>query len=115
MIRNPFSLVRHLFIKTDRHEDEGMRRETRVISGTPTEFIFCNRRFGAVIIDASNSGMKLSCSIRLGIGSIINLEEPSISGKIVWRDDKKNLMGITFVNKASFAIVHDDSLLEKAS
>ena len=115
MIRNPFSLVRHLFSKTDGHEYEGKRRETRVISGTPTEFIFCNRRFGAVIIDASNSGMKISCGTRLGIGSIINLVDPAVCGKIVWRDDKKNLMGITFENKASFAIVHDDSLLKKAS
>ena len=115
MIRNPFSLVRHLFIKSDRPKSEGMRRDTRVISGTPTELIFCNRRFGAVIIDASNSGMQLSCAMRLGIGSIITLAEPSICGKIVWRDDKNNLMGIIFVNKESRAIVHDDCLLTKAS
>ena len=115
MIKNPFSLVRHLFIKTDNRKYEEMRKDTRIISGTPTEFIFCNRRFGAVIIDASSSGMQLSCSMRLGIGSIIHLVEPAICGKIVWRDDKNNLMGITFVNKESFAIVHDDSLLKKAS
>ena len=115
MIRNPFSLVRHLFIKHDRRESEEKRRNTRVISGTPTELIFCNRRFGAVIIDASNSGMQLSCAMRLGIGSIITLAEPSIRGKIVWRNDKNNLIGIIFVNEESRAIVHDDSSLKRAS
>ena len=113
MIRNPFSLVRHLFINPDRRESEEMRRDTRVISGTPTEFVFCNRRFGAVIIDASNSGMQLSCAMRLGIGSIITLAEPAISGKIVWRDDKNNLMGIIFVNKESRSIFVEDFFLNK--
>ncbi len=115
MIRNPFSLVRHLFIKTDSSKYEDMRRDTRVISGTPTEFVFCNRRFGAVIIDASNCGMKLSCDMRLGIGSIIYLVDPAICGKIVWRDDKEHLMGIIFINQESLTIVHHDPLLKKAS
>ena len=114
-MRNPFSLVRHLFINTDERAYAGNRKATRVISGTPTEFIFCNRKFGAVIIDASNSGMKLRCEIRLGIGSIINLVEPAICGKIVWRDVKNNSMGIVFVSKESRVIVHDDSLLKKVS
>ncbi len=114
MIRNPFSLVQHLFFKPDRLESEEMRRDTRVISGTPTELIFCNRRFGAVIIDASNSGMQLSCAIRLGIGSIITLAEPAIHGKIVWRDDDNNLMGIIFVNNESQAIFVDDCILKEA-
>jgi hypothetical protein len=107
-IRNPFSLVRHLFIKTDGCEYADKPRETRIISGTPTEFIFCNRKFGAVIIDASNSGMKLCCDIRLGIGSIITLVEPAICGRIVWRDDENNLMGVMFVSKESLVIVDDD-------
>ncbi len=78
----------------------GKQRETRIKTGTPTEFEFCNRRFGAVIIDASESGMKLSCEIRLGVGSIIHLVSPSISGRIVWRDDVNKLMGIEFVDKS---------------
>jgi len=106
-MRNPFSLVRHLFIKTAGCEYAGKPRETRVISGTPTEFIFCNRKFGAVIIDVSNSGMKLSCDIKIGIGSLINLVDPAISGKIVWRDDEKNLMGIIFVREESLVTAPD--------
>jgi len=114
-MRNPFSLVRRLFIKTDELEYAAKRRGPRVICGTPTEFIFCNRKFGAVIIDVSNSGMKLCCDIRLGIGSIITLVEPSICGKIVWRDDENNLMGIMFVGKESLVNAHEDYLLKKAS
>jgi len=114
-MRNPFSLVRHLFIKTDEREYAVKLREPRVISGTPTEFSFCNRKFGAVIIDVSNSGMKLCCDIRLGIGSIITLVEPSIYGKIVWRDDKNNLVGIKFVGKERLVIAQEDYSLKKAS
>jgi hypothetical protein len=77
------------------------RKEARINACESTEFIFCNRRFGAVILDASASGMKLSCEIKLGVGSIIHLLNPSVSGKIVWRDDKKNLIGITFVKASS--------------
>ena len=69
----------------------------RIEAGTPTEFIFCNRTFGAVIVDASDTGMKLLCEVRLGIGSIIRLLHPAMAGKIVWRDDEKQLMGIEFV------------------
>ncbi len=81
-------------------EFPGKHRGTRINAGTPTEFVFCNRKFGAVILDASESGMKMSCEIRLGIGSIIHLVAPAISGKIVWRDDDNKLMGIEFVRNA---------------
>ena len=73
------------------------KRDGRIEAGTPTEFVFCNRKFGAVILDASDSGMKLSCDIRLGIGSIIHLVDPAISGKIVWHDDENQLMGIKLI------------------
>jgi len=76
------------------------RKNTRIVAGEATEFIFCKRKFGAVILDASESGMKLSCGIKLAVGSIIHLVDPAVAGKIIWRDDKKNLLGITFI-KAS--------------
>jgi hypothetical protein len=76
------------------------RQATRIIAGEPTEFTFCKRTFGAVILDASESGMKLACEIKLVVGSIIHLVDPAVTGKIVWRDDKNNLIGITFI-KAS--------------
>jgi hypothetical protein len=99
-MRSPFSLVRHLFIGNTESKCAVKRRAGRVASRTPTEFVFCNRTFGAVILDASNSGVKLCCDIRLGIGSIITLAEPAISGKIVWRDDNKHLMGVKFIKNA---------------
>jgi len=77
------------------------RKENRIIAGEATEFVFCKRKFGAVILDASESGMKLSCEIKLGIGSIIHLVTPAVSGKIIWRDDKNNLIGLTFIKASS--------------
>lgn len=82
MMKNPFG---------------SLRRRTRIDIGTPTEFIFCSRSFGAVIVDTSETGMKLLCDIRLGIGSIIHLTSPVITGRIIWRDDENKLMGIEFV------------------
>ena len=73
------------------------RKEARIHACEATEFIFCKRKFGAVIVDASASGMKLSCEIKLGVGSIIHLLNPTVSGKIVWRDNKNNLIGIKFI------------------
>ena len=102
---NPFSLVRHLFVSDSERQYESERRDARIISGTPTEFIFCDRKFGAVIIDASKTGMKISCGIRLGIGSIVHFVNPAFSGKIVWRNDHKNLMGIKFMTTESDAMV----------
>jgi len=98
-MKNPFDFVRYYFDTTDDGKNAQRRRRARVVSGTPTEFIFCNRKFGAVIVDTSETGMKLSCDIRLAIGSVITLVEPAISGKIVWRDDRKNLFGITFIKE----------------
>jgi hypothetical protein len=95
-LKDLFSLFRKWTCKTSTCEHSGTRH-SRIESGTPTEFVFCNRKFGAVILDASDSGMKLSCEIRLGIGSIIHLVNPAISGKIVWRDDEKKSIGIRFV------------------
>jgi len=97
-MKNIFDFIRRFF-RIDRCKYEGVRRKIRIDSGTPTEFFFCNRRFGAVILDTSNTGMKLVCDIRLGIGSILTFTSPAISGKVVWRDDAHNLMGIRFVNK----------------
>ena len=73
------------------------RKEARINACEATEFVFCKRKFGAVIIDASESGMKLSCEIKLGVGSIIHLVDPAVSGKIVWRNDKENSIGIEFI------------------
>ena len=95
-MKDLFSLFRKWTHKASTCEHSG-KRHSRIESGTPTEFVFCNRKFGAVILDASDSGMKLSCEIRLGIGSIIHLVNPAISGKIVWRDDEKKSIGIRFV------------------
>ena len=74
-------------------------KKDRIDVWETTEFVFCKRKFDAVIIDASSSGLKLSCEIQLGVGSIIQLLNPSITGKIVWRDDKKNLLGIKFLKE----------------
>jgi len=76
------------------------RKEARIHACEATEFIFCKRKFGAVIIDASASGMKLSCEIKLGVGSVIHLLNPTVSGKIVWRDNENNLIGIQFIKAA---------------
>lgn len=103
-MRNPFGLVKHLFANNDEHRSSSGRRTARIISGTFTEFIFCNRKFGAVIIDASHTGMKLSCDIRLGIGTIITLIDPAMTAKIVWRDDGKNLMGVEFIRHKDVAV-----------
>ena len=100
MFKNPFSFYKTWKNGTDIFAFMKRRKNTRIVAGEATEFIFCKRTFGAVIVDASASGMKLACEIRLGIGSIIHLIDPAVAGKIVWRDDKKNLIGITFI-KAS--------------
>ncbi|HMK59741.1 MAG TPA: PilZ domain-containing protein [Dissulfurispiraceae bacterium] len=114
-MKNPFSLVKDLFVHDSEHEEKGRRRDARIISGTHTEFIFCNRKFGAMIVDASISGMKINCDIRLGIGSIIHFIDPAVSGKIVWRDDQKKLMGIKFIQTESGAMADDDLPSRKAS
>lgn len=100
-MKNPFRSHKTWTVKRSICEVMGRQRDTRINSGTSTEFIFCNRTFGAVILDASESGMKLSCEVRLGIGSIIQLVDPAISAKIVWRDDENNLMGIEFVKNST--------------
>jgi len=76
------------------------RKETRICSSKATEILFDKRKIGAVILDASPSGMQLSCKIKPGVGSIIHLLNPAVDGKIIWRDDKNNLIGIKFI-KAS--------------
>ena len=97
MLKNSFSSFRNWKVRKPIVIFVKRRKEERIHASEPTEFIFCNRRFGAVILDASSSGMKLSCEIKLGIGSIIHLLNPTVSGKIAWRDDKKNLIGIKFI------------------
>jgi hypothetical protein len=76
------------------------RKDARIHTQKATEFVFCKRRFGAVMLDTSASGIKLSCDIQLGVGSIIHLPHRSVFGKIVWRDAKKNSMGIKFIKDA---------------
>jgi hypothetical protein len=100
MLKNLFSFYRNWNNGTDIFAFVKKRKATRIVAGEATEFIFCKRTFGAVILDASESGMKLACEIKLGVGSIIHLVDPAVTGKIVWRDDKHNLIGITFI-KAS--------------
>jgi len=101
MFKNPFSFYQTWTDRIPILACVSRRKEIRILAGEATEFVFCKRKFGAVILDASESGMKLACEIKLGIGSIIHLVDPAVSGKIVWRDDKNNLIGITFIKASS--------------
>jgi hypothetical protein len=100
MFRNSFSSFRTWKIRKPIVIFLRRRKEDRIHACETTEFVFCNRRFGAVILDASSSGMKSSCEIKLGVGSIIPLLNPTVSGNIVWRDDKEHLIGIKFIKAA---------------
>jgi len=97
MFKNSFSSYHTRKTKTTILAFLSRRKEARINACEATEFVFCKRKFGAVIIDASESGMKLSCEIKLGVGSIIHLVDPAVSGKIVWRNDKENSIGIEFI------------------
>jgi len=66
------------------------RKDPGIHTQRATEIVFYRRRFGAVMLDKSASGVKLSCDIQLGVGSIIHLPHRSVCGKIVWRDARKN-------------------------
>jgi len=97
MFKNSFSSYKTWITRTSIGAFLSGRKAERIHACETTEFVFCKRKFGAIILDASASGMQLSCEIKLGIGSIIHLINPAVSGKIVWRDDKKNLIGIKFI------------------
>ncbi len=97
MFQNSFSAYHTRKTRTSIVAFMGRRKEAPIHACAAMEFVFCKRKFGAVIIDASESGMKLSCKIKLGVGSIIHVVDPSASGKIVWRNDKDNSIGIEFI------------------
>ena len=97
MFKNSFSFYHTRKTKTTIVTFMSRRKQARIHACATTEFVFCKRKFGAVIIDASESGMKLSCEIKLGVGSVIHLVDPAVSGKIVWRNDKDNSIGIEFI------------------